>query len=122
MSSYTHECETDWFEFTLKGKDGKPFMLMPDLKADVEVTDDECEIVRVIGIFTEETDFKTKILTRVYLDPEHDLWGDIEAYIHAHEDELMEGQREEIGLSWHTPRTVDEAIMIGAGEWRRAVR
>ncbi len=120
MSRHTHEAETDWFEFDIKAADGKVFSFLPDVKAEVEVNDEDCSIYRVIKIFTEQTDRKTKLQTRVYLDPQHQLWSDIEAYILDNEDALMEGERESQGLSWHTPRSVEEASIIGVGEWRRA--
>lgn len=120
MPSRTHEAETADFDFVLKGKDGALFGEITGLCADVEVTDDECEIVRVLGIFSVQKDFKTGVLKRVYLDQAHQLWGEIEAHILDNEEDLMESHRESEGLFWHTPRTIDEASIIGAGEWRRA--
>lgn len=111
------EAETDWFNYTIKSADGRDFYEMADLRADVIVNDDY-EIQRVVGIFTEEKDHKTGITTRIYLDPKHGLWADIEYFVISN-DALMDSAREDEGIVWHTPRSVDEACMIGVGEWRR---
>ncbi len=122
MPTDTSKALTNHFDFMIKGQDGRDFMELYDLQAEVEITDDECAIVRVLGIFAETKDRKTGILNRSYLDPKHQLWADIEAHILDNEESLMEAERESQGLYWHTPRTVSEAEMFGVGEWRRVGR
>lgn len=81
--------ESKWFDFQITGADGRVFYEMVDLKADIYVDSDGC-IDEVDGIFTIESDPKTKIKRRVYLDPKHQLHAEIVEFLIGEGDRFVD--------------------------------